>query len=131
MKKMLGIWFFVLVGGLNAFDIKYSADPAFCIRTQTELSVCSFSVPFYNAIKYAEMKKKEEAKKEKANKEKIKKLKQKIKFELKKACFIWDTMSPMAQMIIINTATNGDEMVAGEGEMEEVCLRIDEIKGLN
>lgn len=122
MKRLILI--LTLAMGVKAFDIQYSVDPAFCIRTQTEYSVCAFSVPMYNFMKYGKMRLAEEKKGDKADKKKIQKLKEKAKFEFRKACYLWDTMSPMAQKFFINWIMDGDVPVVNEGEMEELCLKL-------
>lgn len=122
MKRLILI--LTLAMGVKAFDIQYSVDPAFCMRTQTEYSVCAFSVPMYSALKYFKMMQAEEKKGDKADKKKIKKIKEKAKFEFRKACYLWDTMSPMAQKFVINWIMDGDNPVVNEGEMEEFCLEV-------
>lgn len=122
MKRLILI--LALAIGVKAFDIKYATDPAFCIRTQTEISVCLFAVPMYNFAKYTKMSQTEEKKGDKAGKDKLEKLKSKIKFEFRKACYLWDTMSPMAQNFVINSLMDGENPVVNEGEMEEFCLKV-------
>lgn len=122
MKRL--ILFLALAVGVKAFDIKYATDPAFCIRTQTEISVCLFAVPLYNTFKYLKMRQAEEKKGDQADKNKIEKLKKKTNFEFRKACYLWDTMSPMAQNFVINSLMDGDNPAVNEGEMEEFCLEV-------
>lgn len=114
----------LLVGGLSGFELRFVADPNFCLRMQLDLMVCSFSNQFWNVVQYSKMKDAEKAKPD-YSKAKVEKLEKKVKKELRATCYLWDKLSPVSKQFILNNVTFEEAPVAQEGEFEEICLNLE------
>lgn len=112
----------MIASSVFGYEVKYVADTKFCIQTGQPFQVCAYAQEFVNFIDLMKAGEKIDKKDKKA----LEKVKIKTKNTFRQLCSIWDTVPPLGREFIEKNVTNEGAPLINEGEMVELCLKIQE-----
>lgn len=115
MKKLVLLF---LANFLFSFEMKYIADPNFCIRTQQPLQTCNFALEFMNLMEIINLSNKLGDKDKET-------LKSKARMTIEKMCFFWGMMPPQSKNFIYTQSTHDGGIAVTKEDMINLCIKGD------